>query len=266
VKLTEKIDRILDGIRRKESLVVALSGGIDSSVVAALAYRALGEKALAVTIDSPLTIAEDVEDARRVAEYISISHLVVKLNELELAGFSSNPRERCYLCKQYRFAKLKELARERGYRALADGTTFDDSKEHRPGLKAARELGVYSPLAEAEMTHPDVLAAADSLGLPVAGKAHNSCLATRVPYGETLTIARLKRINEAERYLRSITGAQELRLREHGSLARLELDRVGMARLLDENVSRQAARRLKEMGYRYITVDIEAYRFGSFDG
>ncbi len=266
MKLTEKIDRILDDIRRKESLLVALSGGIDSSVVAALAYRALGEKALAATIDSPLTIAEDVADARRVAEHVGISHLVLKLNELELAGFSHNPPERCYLCKQYRFAKLKKLAGARGYRALADGTTYDDLKEHRPGLKAARELGVYSPLAEAKMTRRDVLAAAELMELPVAGKAHNSCLATRLPYGEELTIARLKRIDEAERYLRGLTGARELRLREHGSLARLELDRAGMACFLDEGVSRKVLRRLKEMGYRYVTVDIEAYRFGSFDG
>jgi uncharacterized protein len=265
MKLAEKIDRIVDKIRHRESLITALSGGVDSSVVAALAYRALGEKALAVTIASPFTVSEDLRDSARVAGHIGISHLIVHLNELELPGLKANPPERCYLCKKYRFTKLKELARERGYREVADGTNLDDLAEHRPGLKASRELGVYSPLVEGEMTREDVLAAAEFLGLPVAGKPHNSCLATRVPYGEELTIARLKRIDEAEQYLHGLLKTKDLRLREHGSLVRLELDRAGVSRLLDEATSRQAVAKLKELGYRYITLDVEGYRFGSFD-
>jgi len=266
MKLAKKIERILDSISRKKSLIAALSGGIDSSVVAALAHRALGEKALAVTVESPLITSDDLRDAVRVAEHIGINHLVLNLNELELPGFQTNPPERCYLCKKYRFAKLKELARRQGYCEVADGTNFDDLKQYRPGLKATRELGIYSPLVEGEITKGDVLAAAEFLGLTVAGKSHNSCLATRVPYGEELTVARLKRIDEAEQYLRDLIKAKDLRLREHGSLARLELDQTGMARILDERISHQVAQRLKELGYRYVTADIEGYRFGSFDG
>jgi len=265
VKLTERIDRIVTSISRKESLIVALSGGLDSSVVAALAHRALGEKALAVTVDSPLTDSGDLRDAVRVAEHIGISHLVLQLNELELPKFRLNPPERCYLCKQYRFARLKELASERGYRDVADGTTLDDLKEHRPGLEAARQLGVYSPLLEGKLTKKGVLSVAEFLGLPLTGKPHNSCLATRVPYGEELTVARLKRIDEAEHYLRNLIKVKNLRLREHGSLARLELDREGIGHLIDEHISHQVVKKLGELGYKYVTVDIEGYRFGSFD-
>ena len=265
MKLAEKIEKIVDRLSHKESLVVALSGGSDSSVVAALAHRVLGEKTLAVTVNSPLTISEDLQDAARVAGYIGIDHLILDLNELELPGFQTNPPERCYLCKKYRFAKLEELAHERGYDEVADGTISDDLKEHRPGLKAAREFGVYSPLVDGGMTRKDVLAAAELLGLPVAGKSHNSCLATRFPYGEELTPNRLKRIDEAERYLRGVLQAKNLRLRDHGCLARLELNRAAMSRLFDKNISQQMVRKLKELGYRYVTVDIEPYRSGSFD-
>lgn len=265
MKLTARIERITEQIRLKESLVVGLSGGLDSSVVAALAYRALGDRAIAVTVNSPLTISEDIEDAVRVAASIGIDHLILNLNELELPGFRVNPPERCYLCKQYRFAKLVEFARERGYRLMADGTNHDDLGEHRPGLKAARELGIYSPLAEGGMGRADVVAAAEFFKLPVAGKAHNSCLATRLPYGEELTPERLARINAAERYLHERLQPRELRLREHGSLARIELDRAALGRLLDEDISREVSQHLKQLGYKHITADIEAYRFGSFD-
>ena len=265
MKLPERIDKIVANISRKESLIVALSGGIDSALVAALAHRALGKKALAVTVDSPITDSGDLQDAVQVAKHIGIGHLVLRLNELELPEFRSNPPNRCYLCKRYRFEKLGEFAHEQGYREVADGTTFDDLKEYRPGLQAARELGVYSPLVEGKLTEKEVMSAAGFLVLPLVGKPHNSCLATRIPYGEELTIARLRRIDKAEHYLRNLIKVKNLRLREHGSLARLELDGEGVVDLLDECISRQAIRKLKELGYKYITVDIEGYRFGSFD-
>jgi len=265
MKSVEKIDRILSNIHNRNSMIVALSGGVDSSVVAALAYRALAERALAVTINSPLTTSEDLRCASSVAKYIGINHMVVELNELEIMGFQNNPPERCYLCKSYRFEKLRNLANERGFRYIADGTTIDDLGEHRPGLKAGRELGVYSPLIEAEMKKEDVLIAAECLGLPITDRSHNSCLATRVPYGSELTIPRLKRIDEAEQYLHSLIKPMDLRVRDHGQIIRLELDKAGLACVMDDSNSTQVVNKLKELGFKYITVDLELYRFGSFD-
>jgi pyridinium-3,5-biscarboxylic acid mononucleotide sulfurtransferase len=261
----EKTQEIVASIRQKKGLVVALSGGLDSSVVSALAHQALGKRSLAVTIDSPLTCSGDLHDAVRVAEFIGIEHLIVRLNELEFPEFRSNPVERCYLCKHHRFERLLSLARERGYQAVADGTNRDDGKEFRPGLRAAKKLGVYSPLVEAGLSKPEVLAIAESLGLPVARKPHNSCLATRIPYGEELSAARLERIDTAETYLRSLAPFKQLRLRDHGHLARLELDQEGISYLMDESISHKVVKKLRELGYNFVTLDLEGYRFGSFD-
>jgi uncharacterized protein len=252
-------------VRQKRSLMVTLSGGLDSSVVAALAFRALGERSLAVTIDSPLTYSGDLHDAGRVAGFIGIKHLVLKFNELEIPEFRSNTTERCYLCKRHRFERLLALAREWGYQAVADGTNSDDSQEFRPGLRAAEELGVYSPLAEAGLSKREILAIAESLELPVARKPHNSCLATRVPYGEELTAERLKRIDTAESYLRSLAPFRQLRVRDHGHLARLELDEEGTTHLMDQGVLKEVVNHLKGLGYDFVTLDLEGYRFGSFD-
>lgn len=261
----EKIEQIEQAIRQKGSLLVALSGGVDSAVVAALAYRALGQKALAVTINSPLVCSGELEDARRVAEAIGINHLIVDLDELQMADFRQNSQERCYLCKQFRFTRLGEIAQEKGYQEIADGTTASDLREFRPGLKAARELGIYHPLAEAGLSQDDTAAIAAFLKLPVAGKPHNSCLATRVPYGEELAPARLQRIDKAEGFIREVLPAAQIRVRDHGELARLEVDSDAVPYLLNQSVSRQITQRLKKLGYQFVTLDLEGYRFGSFD-
>ena len=261
----EKIKQVKQNIRSKESLIVALSGGVDSSVVAALAHAALGEKSLAVTVDSPLLCSGELEDAQRVAGAVGIDHLIVRLNELEMLDFSRNPPERCYLCKRLRFAKLRELAEERGYQHIADGTTASDLGEHRPGMQAAGELGIYHPLAEARLSQQDTAEIAQFLKLPVAGKAHNSCLATRLPYGEELSPERLRRIDQAENLIREMLPPTQLRIRDHGDLARLELAPDTIAHILSQNIYPQIALKLKELGYRFVTLDLDGYRFGSFD-
>lgn len=261
----EKIEQILENIRKKESLIVALSGGVDSSVVAALACKALGQKSLAVTVNSPLVSSSDLENAAKAANYIGINHLILKLDELEMPEFIVNPPNRCYLCKRFRFAELKELAAERGFTEVADGTNSSDVKEFRPGLKAAKELGIYSPLLEAGLSKTETSKIAELLELPVAGEYHNSCLATRVPYGEELTQPKLKRIDEAEKYIKSIVPVKLLRVRAHGEIARLDLGRGEQRFFLDEDVSHEITRKLKELGYKFITLDLEGYRPGSFD-
>lgn len=261
----EKTEEIKQRLRARGSLLVALSGGVDSAVVAALAAAALGDRALAVTVNSPLVGSTELEDAKKVAGDTGIKHMIVELDELEIPGFAQNPAGRCYLCKQFRFGRLKEMARELGYREVADGTTASDLDEYRPGMRAAEELAIYHPLVEAGLTKSDTAGLARYLKLPVTGKAHNSCLATRIPYGEGLTPARLQRIDEAENYLRGLLPGVQLRVRDHGDLARLETGPEAVPRFLDRETGSRITRQLRELGYRFVTLDLDGYRFGSYD-
>jgi uncharacterized protein len=261
----EHISRLIERIKRKGSILVAFSGGTDSGVVAALAYMALPRRSLAVTISSPLHPSSDVDEARRTAELIGISHLVVELNELDIPGFTTNPPNRCYLCKSYRFRSLKEIAFERHFAILADGTNTSDLGEFRPGLRAREELHVYSPLLEARLTKEQTRQIANAMGIPVASKPASSCLATRVPYGDELTPARLYRIELAEKWLKSFTGATTIRVREHDSLARIEVGSEERSLFFNEHVLGESARKLNELGYEFVTLDVEGYKSGTFD-
>ena len=263
--LNAKIAEIVEGLTQEGSAIVAFSGGTDSSVVATLAHKALGDKALAVTVDSPLLPPDELEVAKRVAGQIGIKHLVIRLNELEIPGFSTNPPDRCYLCKKFRFEKLRELATEKGFRAIVDGTNLSDLGEYRPGLKAAKELGVYSPLLEAGLSKEDVRRLARLLGFNAAGKPSATCLATRVPYNNRLTTPQLARIDKAESYIRSITGVKILRVRVHGNLARIEVGADEQDLFYDTKILSRIAQRLKELGYDFVTLDLEGYKSGSFD-
>ncbi len=263
--LKGKAAEIIEGLRGRRGVIVAFSGGIDSSVVAMLAHRALGNKSLALTIDSPLLPSGELEVAKKVAEQIEVKHLVAKLNELEIPGFSNNPPDRCYLCKKFRFEKLRELAVENHSMTIVDGTNLSDLGEYRPGLKAAKELGVYSPLLEAGLSKGDTRRVSQLLGLPTASKPASTCLATRIPYNRRLTITQLVRIDKAESYIRSVTGVKVLRVRAHGNMARIEVGAGEQGLFFGPKVSSQVARRLKELGYKFVTVDLEGYRSGSFD-
>ncbi|MCS7139381.1 MAG: ATP-dependent sacrificial sulfur transferase LarE [Candidatus Nezhaarchaeota archaeon] len=263
--LKSLIYELIVRLQEKGSVLVALSGGVDSSVVAFLANQALGVKALAVTIDSPLMPPGELEDAINIAKFIGIRHRVIELNELEVPGLSNNPRDRCYLCKKFRFRKLKELALEEGISVVADGTNRSDSFEYRPGLKAAIEEGVYSPLLEAGLTKNDVREIAKYLNLPFHDKPPNACLATRVPYGEKLTIERLKRIGLAEKIVKDHLGVKLVRVRDHGDLARIEVD-LDYLRLFPSNeLLKSITAKLKMLGFRFVTLDLEGYKSGCFD-
>lgn len=261
----QKIAQIIEDLRRKGSIIVAFSGGIDSLVVAALAFRALGHRSLAATINSPLLPSGELGDARRMAEQIGVNHLVLKLNELRIPGFRDNPPHRCYLCKKFRFGKLKEMAIERDYKTIADGTNLSDLGEYRPGLKAVEELGVYSPLLEAGLCKEDTRRIAKLLNIPKTNKPASACLASRVPYSGELTPARLKRIDYAESWVRRITGADVIRVRDYDELARIEVGPSERNLFFNEETLSRVAQELKKLGYEFVTLDIEGYRYGSFD-
>ena len=264
---SEILRRLLEDLQRRGSLLVSFSGGVDSSVVAYLAYKALKDNSLAVTIKSPLTPSGEIEDAKKVAKEIGIKHLIVPFNELKIPGFNGNPPNRCYLCKKARFRFLKKLAAEKGFRTVADGTNLDDLKEYRPGNKALKEEGIYSPLAAHGLGKRQVREIASTIGLSVASKPSNTCLATRFPYGCSLDLESLRRVDLAEAYLKRKFELKKLRVRSHGNLARIEISKDELEGFLERlrEARKSLIAKFRRLGFTYITLDLEGYRLGSFD-
>ena len=244
--------------RGKDGVIVALSGGLDSSTLAALCKKLLGDKAIAVTVVSELQPEEEIEEAKRVAEEIGIKHILIEMSLLEEEGVAKNGLDRCYHCKRAIFTRIRELAEELGVREIFDGTNASDSQ--RPGIRALRELGICSPWAELGIRKEEIREIARDLGLSVSEKAPQSCLATRIPFGERITSERLLRISRAEKLVRELTGVKLLRVRDHGSIARIEVARGEIASFSDPSKIDIIVRGLKELGFKYVTLDLEGYK------
>jgi pyridinium-3,5-biscarboxylic acid mononucleotide sulfurtransferase len=256
------VERLEARIADLGSAIVAFSGGVDSSLVAALAVRALGDQALAVTAVSPALATGELDGARHVAEAIGIAHETITTDELASEDYRRNDRYRCFHCKTELYGRLTEMARERGYAAVLSGANADDMGDWRPGLRAAEDHGVLHPLLEAGVTKRQVRELARELGVPSAQKPASPCLASRIPYGTPVERTTLARIDAAERAVRAL-GFRELRVRHHGNLGRLEVGGDELARARRERDAIERA--IRGAGYHRAEIDPKPFRSGSLN-
>ena len=261
--LQEKVDACRQHLQGLDRVVVAFSGGVDSTLLLALAVAALGrEKVLAVTGVSPIHPRRELEAARRSAEMLGVELVEAKTRELHDPQFTSNPPNRCYHCKSGLLTTLKELAAERGGAAVLTGANADDTGDFRPGLEAGRQLGAVRPLLDAGFTKAEIRAVSRAMGLPTWNDPSAACLATRVPYGEEITPERLARIERAERYVED-RGFRPCRVRDHGTVARIEVPPEQMDRLLA--LREEVCDALGKLGYTYVTADLRGFRSGAMN-
>ncbi len=260
-----KAERLKAIVRARPKAVVAFSGGVDSTLLLRVCRDVLGAaNVTAVTGVSRTYTAEEKRTARRAARELGVEHVLIETAELTCGDFAANPPDRCYFCKRELLGRIAELARSRSIDAVFDATNTDDLSDYRPGLRAAEERGVTSPLVLAGFTKRDVRALSKRLGLASWDKPANPCLASRIPYGTPITAETLERIRAGEQFIRKL-GFPVVRLRHHGRLARIEVPASDFPRMLKPQMARKLAARLRSLGYLWIALDVEGYRMGSLN-
>ena len=261
--LEDKYQRLLAIIAGHGRVAVAFSGGVDSSLLCRAAREAVGDGAIAITLVSPMMPSDDLATARLIAAQTGIAHFLIEDPVLD-EPVAANPIDRCYHCKKIEFARIAELAAAKGLRVVLDGSNRDDESDYRPGLKALAELGVCSPLREAGLTKAEIRELSRELGLPTWDKPAAACLGSRIPYGDRITLEKLRMIDRAEQALRA-HGFRQCRVRHHGDIARLEVAPAERARFFDEARLDAVSRDIKAAGYRYVCLELEGYRTGSLN-
>jgi pyridinium-3,5-biscarboxylic acid mononucleotide sulfurtransferase len=262
--LTDKLEQLKALFAEMEQALIAYSGGVDSTLVAKIAYDVLGDRALAVTAVSPSLLPEELEDAKIQAATIGIPHKIVQTYEMENPNYTSNPVNRCYFCKSELHDTLKPLALQLGYPYVVDGVNADDLHDYRPGIQAAKERGARSPLAEVGVTKVEVRQLSQQLGLPWWDKPAQPCLSSRFPYGEEITVAKLQRVGRAEIFLRKL-GWQNLRVRSQGDTARIELPPEQIKEFVLTTDLETLVSGFQDFGFIYVTLDLEGYRSGKLN-
>ncbi len=261
--MQQKVDHLKAILREMESVVVAFSGGVDSTFLLKTALNELGEeKVLAVTADSETYPTRELEEAKEIAKTLGARHKVIQTSELAIPGYKENDSNRCYFCKQGLFSHLAPILEQHNFENIVYGLIADDMSEHRPGVKAAKEAGVRGPLQEANLYKDEIRQLSKEFDLPTWDKPSFACLSSRIAYGEEITPEKLSKVDKAEAYLRDLN-IKQMRVRTHGDIARLEVEPGDMQVILDHHD--EISTKLQEYGYKYVTMDLTGYKSGSMN-
>ena len=260
----KKKKRLIAILKAYDRLVVAFSGGVDSTFLLAASQEAIGDRVTAVTADSPIHSRREIREAIQTAKALGVKHIVVPFAEMTVPGFAANPPDRCYTCKQLIFAEIIRMAGSMGVERVAHGVNLDDLGDYRPGLKAAEEMGVAAPLVEAGLNKADIRALSRRMGLPTWSKPSMACLASRIPYGRPITLEALKMVEAAEEILQGL-GFSGCRVRHHGDVARIEMAARDVNRATRPVVRSQLLKGLQAIGFTHVAVDLEGYVQGSLN-
>ena len=246
------------------SVLIAYSGGVDSTFLLKIAREELGDKVTAVTVKSEIHHLSEITIAKKMGQKFKVKHLFIDIDILSNKEFVNNPEERCYICKKEIFSRISEIAKELNLNFVADGSNYDDLRDYRPGMKAVRELKIRSPLKEALLGKDDIRLLSKEMDLPTWNKPSNSCLATRIPYGDEITQEKLKKIEQAESFIRNL-GIEQVRVRYYNKLAKIEVGEKELLLLIEKDLKEKIIVKLKKLGFIYITLDLQGYRTGSMN-
>ena len=260
----EKRELLVSLIKKMETLIVAYSGGVDSAFLAAIGNEVLGQKSVAVIAASPSLAPTELEEATKLADDLNLNFKIVNTREVERSDYQANNPDRCFFCKDELYSHLMKYAEEEGIKNVSNGTNVDDLGDYRPGLEAAKQYGVRSPLVEAGLTKNEIRHLSQEMGLPTWDKPAQACLSSRIPYGTTVTVEALTKIAKAENYLRK-KGLKQLRVRHHDTVARIEVEPQDFAAVMDDRFRSDISQYFKSIGYAYVTVDLDGFRSGSLN-
>ncbi len=264
IECHQKLEVLKQDLLKMEKVMIAFSGGVDSTFLLHVAYEVLGDKAIPVTINSPTYPQREFKIATGFSERLGSTQHVINLSELDNPEFCQNPPERCYICKNELFSRIKDLAEKLGVKHIVDGSNLDDTKDYRPGMQALKELGIKSPLIDACLTKEEIRMLSKEYELPTWDKPSFACLSSRIPYGQEITKEKLIMIDGAEQYLLNL-GFQQVRVRHHGEIARIEVSPEERYRFTDVSLMDKVADELKNLGFIYVVLDLQGYRSGSMN-
>jgi uncharacterized protein len=261
---SKKLENLKSDLKKMGKVLIAFSGGVDSTFLLKVAKETLADEVIAVIAQSPTYPEEEVESAKEICQGLKVKYQIIETDEFSDDNFIKNPKERCYFCKKELFSKLLQIAKENNIQYVLDGSNYDDKSDFRPGTIAKNELGVRSPLMELGFSKQEIRKYSKELGLPTWGKPSYACLASRIPYGTKITEEILKKVGEGEKFLKSL-GFKQLRVRHHGSIARIEVEEKDIPRILEVDLRSQIINKFNKLGYIYVTLDLNGYRSGSMN-